>query len=649
MSAPSGTTAASTSEESGNGGNGGESDTDGDATGGTEGLLSCEESGCDPGSVCAAGVCVLCAGAVAFDEDGAEIAIAETIVAARVTIDLTIDGSAPVASAYGSAEVFLEGGPLGDRVALGKTGAPLTALALGGDYQVVYEAGSVASAMPQNRRFVLGGVSVGAVDASIEASITTMRLKGSVEIDGEPPIASAYDTAEVLLFDANSGGATPLIDTQKSDGSFDLRVARDALVSGGGLVKAEYEAMYRSVKPGPKLPRNHDVLLGAKVAGQGADVTVHELAVEVETVAVSGSISVDGAAPPVSAYDSAAIFLVDTENLDRIEIGETVNGALDSFTLIKGRSYGLYYAGPKDGLIMPRDEWTMLQLVAEDPTVIDVAIEGAQVEATLTLDDAPPPSSPLNKGALALQYPGSRAPLGAVVDGVATGRVIRSDAVKGVEGLALVYSHESTDGGLPANTRAALASTSGGEDQIIALAADMRSTVLSGVILIGGEPGPVSAYDSGRVFLRGVDGDQVLLGLTREPSFSRRVLHGTYDVCYAVESAGASAPRNGDVCFDSLTVDASTSELKIDVPRVMVSISGAQRFGGGPLDRGQIYLRHLISGDEIFVGTTDQPVLAAPVVPGPYWLVYRVEQATKDAPRNQNALLSCHDLSIEWR
>ncbi|MBK8259853.1 MAG: hypothetical protein IPK80_00730 [Nannocystis sp.] len=199
---------------------------------------------------------------------GAQIAIAETITAARVTIDLRIDGSAPVASAYGSAEMFLEGGPLGDRVALGKTGAPLTALALGGDYQVVYEAGSVASAMPQNRRFVLGEVSVGAEEASIEATITTMRLKGSVEIDGEPPIASAYDTAEVLLFDANSGGATPLIDTQKSDGSFDLRVARDALVSGGGLVKAEYEAMYRSVKPGPKLPRNHDVLLRGE--GRGA-------------------------------------------------------------------------------------------------------------------------------------------------------------------------------------------------------------------------------------------------------------------------------------------------------------------------------------------------------------------------------------------
>ncbi|MBK8259852.1 MAG: hypothetical protein IPK80_00725 [Nannocystis sp.] len=163
-------------------------------------------------------------------------------------------------------------------------------------------------------------------------------------------------------------------------------------------------------------------------------MTVHELTVVVETVAVSGSITVDGAAPPVSAYDSAAIFLVDTESLDRIKIGETVNGALDSFTLIKGRSYGLYYAGPKDGLIMPRDEWTMLQVVAEDPTVIDVAIEGAQVEATLTLDDAPPPSSPLNKGTLALQYAGARAPLGAVVDGVATGRVIRSEAVKGVEG-----------------------------------------------------------------------------------------------------------------------------------------------------------------------------------------------------------------------
>jgi len=616
----------------------------------------CEVYGCsDPGEQCVAGECFYCIGTAFKGEDGAlvccessptAIEIDKSLEAVPVLMGVLIDGVEPEPSAYGSAEISLEG-PLGDRVVVGKTGEPLLAMALRGTYKLVYEAGAVASKMPQNRRFVLGEVVVGK-DEPIVAQITTVRLKGSVEIDGKAPIVSAYDTAEVLLYDAASGGATRLLQTQASDGSFDLRVVKDAALSNGQARYASYEAMYRSVKPGPKLPRNHDVLLDAKVAVMGADVTVQQLDVKVATVAVTGSMTVDGSAPPKSAYDRAAIFLVDTQSGDQIKIGDSVNGVLDSFSLIQGRSYEVFYAGPKEGVLMPRDEWAKVGMVLmpkDQAAEITVAITSAQVEATVTLDDAPPPSSPMNKGTLALQRAGARAPLGALVDGVAKARVLALEPAE-VGDLGLVYGHESTDGALPANTRAlALLPQEEALEKVISLAAELRSSLVSGVVLINDEPGPVSAYDSGRVLLRGANGDQVLLGRTRDPSFSRRVLYGEYEVCYAVESAGATTPRNGDVCFDSLTVDQDTLEVKINVPRVTVSISGAQRFGKGPNDRGQIFLRHALSGDEIFVGTTDLPELSAPVVPGPYWLVYRVDHSLKDAPRNQNARLSCHDLS----
>ena len=43
--------------------------------------------------------------------------------------------------------------------------------------------------------------------------------------------------------------------------------------------------------------------------------------------------------------------------------------------------------------------------------------------------------------------------------------------------------------------------------------------------------------------------------------------------------------------------------------------------------------------------TTDLGTITVPVVPGPYWLVYQLDVAGPDAPRNQHAHLACQTIA----
>ncbi len=607
--------------------------TGGDETGGLENTCE-DDSACGDGQVCFQGECFTCTGtAVLYGggpfccEDGTSTFEVDTKTT-ELTFEVTVDGQAPPKSSYDFGHILLRYGDDDDLVYVGRTNAdaPLKArvLALDHGYQVLYEAGFTGATMPINGRSVVTTAYVS--DPDVAVSIPTAQLEGALTIDGDPAPASKYDSGALYLHDPDTGARTLLEHTYHSDPGFRARV----------IAGRSYQLRYGVDAPGNKLPRNGDAIVDniyvdAPVEGTGP--MTHDVAIT--TTMVGGAIRLDGATPPPSEYENGALFLRDSQTGDIIKIGETRNGSFDAFPVFAGTSYDLFYSRIQTSGMVPANEWAFLGAASVGA---DHDLESQTIEATIALDGQDPVATPGNQGRLLLRGNGDTALLGALDQGLATGRVLAEQAYD------LYYGHEATDGGLPANTRAFLNASSEPIDGGLSFKADAKTALISGAITINGEPAPQSAYDNGRVYLRAPSGDQVLLGQTRAQSYQRRVLTGTYDLCYGAESVGPTVPRNGEICFQSVTIDADV-DLPIDIPSVHVTLQNTKSLGSVPLDRGRLYLRNAATGDEIFAGTTDLGTITVPVVPGPYWLVYQLDVAGPDAPRNQHAHLACQTIA----
>lgn len=607
--------------------------TGGGETGGLENTCE-DDSSCSVGQVCFQGECFTCTGTAVL-YGGAPFCCGAgtstfqiTTPTTELTFDVTVDGEAPPKSSYDFGHILLRYGHDDDLVYVGRTNAdaPLKARVLAQDhgYEVLYEAGFTGATMPINARSVVTTAYTSA--PAVEVSIPTAEIEGALTIDGDPAPAAKYDSGALYLHDPGTRSKTLLEHTYHSAPGFRARV----------IAGHDYEIRYGVDAAGNQLPRNGDARIDSiyvDMPGEGTRPTTYDVAIT--TTMVGGTITLDGAAPPQSEYENGALFLRDTETDDLIKVGETKNGTFDAFPLVDGTSYELFYSRIQTSGMVPANEWAHLGTASVGA---GYDLKTLAIEATIALDGAEPVATPGNQGRLILRGNDDTALLGVLDQGLATGRVVAAQA------YSLYFGHEATDGGLPANTRAFLDATSEEIDGGMAFKADAKTALISGAITINGAPAPESAYDNGRVFLRTPTGDQVLLGQTRAQSYQRRVLTGTYDLCYGAESVGATVPRNGEICFQSVTIDAD-ADLPIDIPSVTVTIQDAASLGSVPLDRGRLYLRNAESGDEVFAGTTDEGTISVPVVPGPYWLVYQLDVAGPSAPRNQHAHLSCQTIT----
>lgn len=565
--------------------------------------------------------------------------LAPEVVLLRAAV--TVDGEAPPQSVYENGFIALRDPTSAGIAVIGQTReGTIMAPVLRGTYQVLFEADRGGAVLPINDRALVvdkldladapiaenppDGVTLPTIDATVP--IVTTTLAGAVEIDGEAPPLSVYDDARLWLHDLATGARTDVSHTALDGGTFSVRV-----------VPGDYELRYQSIRKGAVLPVNGDALLGEFTVAAERDLGV----VAVATAQVGAAITLDGATPPASEYDNGAIYLRDAATDDLILAGETRDGALAGPRVIASSlagpaRYATHYARLKSGELLPRNEWAELAPPREPAAIGDIDLATTALTASLEVDGAAPVGTDIALLGL-LGDGGDRAVLGAT-----TGAPVAAPVLTGL--YTAFYGHQQSTSALPANTRAALAlpiDTSAQSEVPITLA----TVVVSGKFTLGGAAPPTSAYDDGEVFLLGEGGDRVHLGHTREGSYERRVIAGvTYQVCYAATSAGAVAPGNGQACLDAplYTADKGAAiDFDIDIPVVTAEIHLAAPLGTGPYDRGLLFLRHLVSGDEIFVGTSDQEYYSVRVVPGPYEVLYRLDVAGPSAPRNQDAALGC--------
>jgi hypothetical protein len=569
----------------------------------------------------------------------------------EVELALTINGAPIVRSASADGYVSLQAQGGGDVALLGSTrDEALKTRVFAGTYDVIYEANARGGALPVNARGVAcTGMKVAAETVSceedgeacvvrLECDMEVVEVAGRVRFDGAPPLPTPVDSGDLWVVDAD-GATTRLLATHSlSDGNFSAR-----------LLKGSYALHYGLKIGGVKLPRNTDAILSPMVA-VAAGSSMSGFDVDLPLRSISGAIMVDGEAAPVSAYERAYIYLRDRETGALAKIGDTGLGPLDGARIIDAPQvrYDLVYAHALGVGELPRNQWATLsgpeglsgaEVQAQVGSLLSITT--ATVSAAVTVDGAAPTLTPSNDLELVLEGASGglrdRVPLGLLSED-APRRLIPGGSFFGI------YRHVVSDGGLPVNRQRQLAAQTIAGGEVVEVA--LTTSVLSGTITVNGAPATASAYDLGRVYLRGEGGDVVTLGDTFAGAFSRRVVDGDYTIHYAVERGGAAVPGNGDARIRSITVSGDEA-IEIDVPAVDFVATNPLQLTESAYDRGELLLRPADGGDEIRIGSTADASLAARVIPGVYAVVYRLASRVAQAPANQGAVLSCVDLTLE--
>ena len=563
-----------------------------------------------------------------------------------LTVDLRFNNVAPGPSPADRGDIFLENRATGDRVHVGKTSdAPLRARVLAGRYDLVYEADTIASQMPRNRRALActnlvvaptpppddaeapeEPVVPATTSATIACDISVVTLSGSVTFNGAPS-ASLYDTGRLTLVDARG---------ERTDLSLTHQGALSARVLAG-----TYDLHYTVQQSSDVTPHNVDARIAAGLDLR-ADLSVD---LDVPVVTLAGAITLGGAAPPDTAYDRAFLYLRDRQSGGLTPLADTRAGAIANVRVVAHPSaaYDLYYAIAAPGPKLPWNRWARLspeegltadQLAAQLQGA-GVALSAVDVTASLLVDGQPPPPG-AGDGEVLLRTPGAGdggdlVELGPLSLGAP--RPVLKDT------YSVFYRNLESSGPLPINRRRRV--TDRTIDAPTQLDLSLTTTVVHGAITVAGKPPPSTVYRDGRLYLRGEGGDVVYLGNTRDGAFSRRVVAGTYTLHYAVERAGGGVPANPDVALREVVIAGPDQPLDIDVPLATFAAPPPYTFADSLYDRGAYSLRPIAGGDEIFVGTSADAALAADVVPGDYLLVYRLQSRAALAAENQGAVVGC--------
>lgn len=545
------------------------------------------------------------------------------IAAATLTGALTINGVA--ADADPDARLLLRNGP-NDLVDIPLAGPSYAVHVVPGRYDIFYAASGTPATAPVNRLALLrAGVDVaadGVTTLDIDVPMTTVA--GAITVNGA---AVAPGDAVSLSLRNGAGDAAPI--ASDSTGSYRARV-----------IPGTFDLYFTSgaAAEGSLTPRNQRARLATGVVISGAGSVTTRLDVDVPSAPVSGAITFNGV--PASAATGGNLLLRNATG-DAFTLTAADNVAYAA-RVVPG-TYDLYFAGT-DGVFAIANQNARLAsgiaVTAAGTTALDIDVPWATVEGTVHFNGSVAGES----DAAHLTLRNSAGDNAAVLwdaDGTYSVRLLpgRYD---------LFYSQGLTPGGAgPANHLARLRSdVLVGAGGVTRLDIDVASTTVSGALNINGEP--AGAGNSGIVSLRDAAGDRVDIANTANPTFSARVVPGTYDVYYTRTATPTNtmtlAPANhaARLHSDVVVAPGSPKVFDIDIPSTMVT--GRLTVNGvpaGPGDYGTLMLRSA-AGDYAPFASTNADSYSAHLIPGTYDLYFsHADSAGDGTPMNSLVRLRC--------
>jgi hypothetical protein len=535
------------------------------------------------------------------------------------TFRVTLAGASFPQNPTEQGRLFLRSRDSLDVVELGSTIADeFTATVVVGTYDVYYEHHIGGQQMPLNEAAKLDTVYVDDAEV-IELDVPRTLVSAHVTINGSEPEISPTNYGRLVLVNPQTGDEVPVTRTFEPNRNL-------------YIVPGTYDLRYRWVIGGSSVPRNPNAKLGEIEIPETGDV--FQLHIDVPMQPIGGDIYVNDGLASASPTDYGALTLVSqTDPDDRIELGDSLN-QIYSANIVPG-DYSIYYSVRVPGSTVPANTWGFVQNLADGS---DIVIRSVQTTGDITIAGQAPPADGSNDGVLSLRTAtGDHVVLGSTRTGDYSRRVMPGS-------YELYYSQETASGLVPTNTNARLRSldiVSGGAGETL----DVDMVQLSGTITLNSSVPPDSEYDDGRVYLRNREtGDSVLLGNTRMGTFSKPVVPATYDLVYVVEAAGSDVPVNTEALIVS-DVAIVGDDLQVDI--VVDRLAGQiQVDGQAPMAAGAtVVLQDVQTGDEVFVGTLDDPAFDQVLTVGRYLARYRGGPDSYNGPENTDAAFACIEIT----
>jgi hypothetical protein len=387
-----------------------------------------------------------------------------------------------------------------------------------GTYDLAFTRKAGASIVPWNDLGIFRREFDVSESGSLDIDVPKVHVSGSIRINGDTPPQSAYENGRLFLSDPETGTETYLGQTRYN--------AYEALVLPG-----VYDIVYKREAGGSIVPINSRAVVASGVKLQSDSV----VPIDLRAHEVSGAITINGSAPPDSAYENGWIRL--HHGSDAMIIGQTRYGAYVARVL--PGTYEIRYERAAGGSIVPHNRSTLLgSMKVAGGLTRDIDVPTVDLEVRVRLNGKPFPPQKNESAKLFLEdvKTGDLVYVGPIPSAVDL-------PVKVVPGeYRFRYSHESGIQ-LPRNSLAII----GGvitATRPASLTADIRAVDLSGDFLLDG-PGEIpDARQVATLLLRSDDpSDTVLLGGLPSRDYAVRVVPGRYDVLYDW-AKGAEIPRN---------------------------------------------------------------------------------------------------------
>lgn len=531
--------------------------------------------------------------------------VSVNVEASIISGSFLVDEASASNSPYVRADYYLQDSGSGTLTFLGESNdLEFEVMVVNGSYPVLYQhiqGDSIAFNSEEllSQLFVVDG------DAIQDINIDSVTVRANFTLNGSAFPSSPYDKGVFYLQPVNGGELIELGQSNKTS---------DAI----RVLAGNYHVLWDYVQ-GPSVPINQMTRVMSDVeitANTGLDVNV-------ETSATRVAFTLDGAAFPVSQYESAEFYLTNDHSAEAF-LGKSFDAA-SVVNLING-IYDVEYRFVQGGETVPINTRAIVlqDYDASEPLALDLQTVSLSLSATLN-GEAFAQSAYLD-GVFELldTQTGGYSYLGRTWDTIEAMRVIRG-------AYSIVYSQE--DGTTVPQNKRAIVEQDVDANSDVALELDISGYLITGDLTLDGEAFPFNQYDAANILLRGDNtADDILLFSTYAQGEAVMVLPGTYDVVYSCQTC-TNIPFNTDaVIIDDLEITGDT-ELSANLQSARIEVASTLNDGDFPVSP---YADGVIWGgigeaDRVFMGRTTSSLADIVVLTGNYNFWYQVEDNSFDS------------------
>lgn len=446
---------------------------------------------------------------------------------------------------------------------------------------------------------------------------------GDVHITRLAPKIAAFANGQVAPASPYDAGAMWL---QAVDGPDELLASYSHLGDQTtSLVPGDYALRYEGVGYQSAMPANHQAVFGERAVWNEDPIVF-----DVPVTALSGVFTVNGAAPPGSAYDTGDLFLVDPVTGDAILLGPSSWGGYT--TRVVPGTYEVHYRAVASGTTMPANTDATLStvVVPAGTATLDIDVPAVTVSLELTQDGNAMPAAASEQGEVHLRADDDTVYLGRTTFDGFEARVVPGT-------YDIVYDHLAGST-VPANHGAVVGTIDTSVDTTLDV--DLSTQLVSVVLTLDGGDFPSSPLETASLWFRDQETGGLTLVATTHTDPTARLLTGAYDIVYAYDS-GHVVPANRFAVIGTFV--SPTRQVTIDLQTT--ALSGEVRLNGelapaSPYQAGTLWLEGGPDGeDRVDLGPTWLQHLDARVIRGDYTVYYGLQTGSL-MPANQRRALT---------